>query len=54
MAHVVEEVIVIKFSKLVKTASDGSTTITPDLLIALEQVAQELAGDSVIVEIEAA
>jgi hypothetical protein len=54
MAHLVEEVIVIKFSKLVKTAGDGTTTITADILTALEQVAQELVGDSVIVDIEAA
>jgi hypothetical protein len=57
MARIVEDIIVIKFSKIVK--DDGSETdhgsiITPEVKLALEQVSQELVGDHVIVEIERA
>jgi hypothetical protein len=51
MAKIVEDVIVIKFSKIVKD-SEGSTSVAgPDIETALEQVAQELVGDSVVVEV---
>lgn len=53
MAHVIEENIVIKVSKLVKNGSDESL-VPEETLVALEQVAQELLGDSVIVEVEKA
>jgi uncharacterized protein YccT (UPF0319 family) len=53
MAKIIEENIVIKVSKLVKTGSDESL-VTNDTVSALEQVAQELLGDSVIVEVEKA
>ena len=53
MAKIVEEKITIKLSKLVKDAeSETSQLLNDDSRAALEQVAQELAGDSVIVEIE--
>jgi len=53
MAKIVEEVVVIKLSKLVK---DGTVTgiVTEDLQVALEQVAQELVGQGVVVEVEKA
>jgi hypothetical protein len=53
MAKIVEEIIIIKLSKLVK---DDVTQgiVTNDLQVALEHVAQELVGDSVIVEVEKA
>lgn len=53
MAKIIEEVVVIKLSKLVK---DDVTQgiVTEDLQAALEQVSQELVGDSVIVEVEKA
>lgn len=53
MAKIVEEIVLIKLSKLVK---DDVVTgiVTADLQTALEQVAQELVGDSVIVEVEKA
>jgi hypothetical protein len=55
MAKIVEEVVVIKFSKIVKDSEQGSGSIAgPDVMAALEQVAQELAGDSVVVEVERA
>ncbi len=52
MAHIIEETIIIKVSKLVKAGSD--TLVPSETLDALEQVAQELLGDSVIVEVEKA
>jgi hypothetical protein len=54
MAQVLEENIVIKVSKLVRN-SDGTTElISSESLAALEQVAQELLGPDVIVEVEKA
>ena len=54
MAKIVEERIVIKFSKLVKgDDSDTSPTINVENALALEQVAQELVGPGVVVEVEA-
>jgi hypothetical protein len=51
MAKIVEDVIVIKFSKIVKDSEEGTSVASPDIEAALEQVAQELAGDSVVVEV---
>ena len=52
MARIVEDIIVIKFSSLVKDGAENQTTcITEEIQTALEQVAQELVGDSVIVEV---
>jgi hypothetical protein len=51
MAKIVEDVIVIKFSKLVKDNTDVHGLAGQDIQQALEQVAQELVGDSVIVEV---
>ena len=52
MAKIVEDVIVIKFSSLVKDgAADQTTCITEEIQAALEQVAQELVGENVIVEV---
>ena len=50
MAKIVEDVIVIKFSKIVKDSEDGSSIATSDVQAALEQVAQELVGSGVGVE----
>lgn len=54
MAKIHEEVVVIKLSKLVKGTGDGGNIATEDIVAAIEQVAQELVGDSVIVEVEKA
>ncbi len=54
MAKIHEEIIVIKFSKLVKDSDAGLTVTNEDLISNLEAVAQELAGSSIIVEIEKA
>ena len=51
MAKIVEDVIVIKFSKIVKDNEEGTSVASPDIEAALEQVAQELVGDSVVVEV---
>lgn len=53
MAQILEENIVIKVSKLVKNGG-GETLVQEDTLVALEQVAQELLGEGVIVEVEKA
>ena len=51
MAQVIEENIVITVSKLVKGGAKQEL-VPDDTLVALEQVAQELLGDGVIVEVE--
>jgi hypothetical protein len=52
MAKIVEEVVVIKLSKLVKESEDITGVIASnDVCDALEQVAAELAGSGVIVEV---
>jgi len=52
MAKIVEDVIVIKFSSLVKDgATEQTTCITEEIQAALEQVAQELVGQHVVVEV---
>lgn len=53
MAKVIEDVLLIKVSKLVKEGADQNL-IPLETQVALEQVAQELLGDSVIVEVERA
>jgi hypothetical protein len=51
MAKIVSESIVITFSKIVKDSDEGTSITSPDIQAALEQVAQELIGDSVVVEV---
>jgi hypothetical protein len=51
MAKIVTESIIISFSKIVKDNDEGTSITSPDIQAALEQVAQELIGDSVVVEI---
>ncbi len=51
MAKIVEDVVIIKLSKIVKDSDSEQTTIvSPEIQAALEQVAQELVGDSIVVE----
>jgi hypothetical protein len=56
MAKIHEEVLVIKFSKLVKNDHDAQsgTIATEEIIAALEQVTQELVGDNIIVDVELA
>lgn len=53
MAKIHEEIVVLKISKLVKSGQD-TALVTEETIAALEQVAQELLGDSVVVEVELA
>lgn len=50
MAQIVEEVIVIKLSRIVKDGTKPPSMSNQELLTTLETVAQELLGDGVIVE----
>ena len=52
MAKIVEDILIMKFSRIVKdNNSDPEPAITAENVVALEQVAQELVGDAVIVEV---
>jgi hypothetical protein len=52
MAKIVEDVLVVKFSKIVKdNEGDKEVIANREIQQALEQVAQELVGDGVIVEV---
>lgn len=52
MAKIIEDVLVIKFSRIVRDNATENTQIAgSDVQTALEQVAQELVGDSVVVEV---
>ncbi len=54
MAKIVEEALLIKLSKLVRTGDKESKEkmANAEVVAALEQVAQELVGENVIVEVE--
>lgn len=55
MAKIVEEVLVVKVSKIVKdNAEDQNSILTEEIQSALEQVAQELVGENLLVEVEKA
>ena len=54
MAKIHEEIVVIKLSKLIKDGAVTADIATDDIVNALQQVAEELAGSSVIVEVERA
>jgi len=54
MAKLVENVLVIKLSKLVRDSEDATDILTDEVYAALEQVTQELVGDGVLVEVETA
>lgn len=54
MAHVHEEVIIIKISQLVKSNEQPAARATADVAAALATVAEELLGAGVVVEVESA
>lgn len=54
MAKIHEEVLVIKLSKLVKNNQEENSMVSEEVLSALEQVAQELVGNDIVVEVEKA
>jgi hypothetical protein len=52
MAKIVEDILVVKFSKIVKDLdTDNGGLVGADIQAALEQVAQELVGEAVVVEV---
>lgn len=53
MAKIIEEIVVLKFSKIVKD-TDGEITdlVTKEIQSTIEQVTQEIVGDAVIVEVQ--
>lgn len=55
MAKLIEEIIVIKFSKLVRDSdTDPEPAVTSQQLGELTQVAQAVVGENILVEIERA
>lgn len=55
MAKVHTEVLVVKLSKLVKDSeTEMASSVTEDLVTAVEQIAQELCPEGVVVEVEVA
>lgn len=53
MAKIVEDIVVIKFSRIVKdNDTDPDSAVTNEHIAALEQVAQELVGESIVIEVE--
>ena len=54
MAKLIENAIVIKVSTLVKDTADMTNPITEEILVALEQVVQELLGKEFVIEAEQA
>lgn len=54
MAKIHEEILVIKIAQLVKNDQDPAARATDEVVTALAQVAEELVGAGVIVEIERA
>jgi histone H3/H4 len=53
MAKIVTETLVISFSRIAKDAQETNpSSISEELQQTLEQVAQELVGDAVVVEVE--
>jgi hypothetical protein len=54
MAHIQEEIIVIKLSKLVKDIDSSPPLTDKDFTANIEAVVQELAGPGIVVELEKA
>ena len=54
MAKIHEEVLVVKLAKLVKNTEEQSLIANDEIITAIEQVAQELVGENIIVEVEKA
>ena len=55
MAKIIEEIVVMKFSSIVKDMNaDPEPTVTNDQIESIIMVAQELVGDRVVIEVERA
>jgi hypothetical protein len=51
MAQIVEDVLVVKLSKLIKDTDTPSEIVSNDMMNNLQTVMKELAGEDVLVEI---
>lgn len=55
MAKIIEDTVILKFSKIVRgNDSDPAPAVSTDQITAMVEVAQELVGEHVIVEVEIA
>lgn len=54
MAKIQTETVVVTFNRLVKDSENAPAILTEEVTAALEQVAQELAGAGIIVELQVA
>ena len=54
MAKILEEIVVIKLSKLIKDSESGSELASDEFVSALQSVAEELAGTGTVIEAERA
>lgn len=54
MATIHEEIVIVRISRLVKDQNSPASMVDAQTLAALEQVAQELLGAAVVVEVETA
>jgi hypothetical protein len=54
MAKIIEEIVVIKLSKLVKDSDAGTEIVSDDTVSALQAVVEELTGAGIVVEVERA
>ena len=54
MAKILEEIVVIKLSKLIKDSESGSELASDEFVSALQSVAEELAGPGIVIEAERA
>jgi hypothetical protein len=54
MAKLVEEIIVVKLSKLVKDSEAGKDILDPSILSVLERAVEEIVSEGIVVEVERA
>ena len=51
MAKIIEQNVVVRFSKIAKDSNNSPNVVDPEVLQSLEQVIQEIVGDNVVVEL---
>jgi hypothetical protein len=51
MAKVHEEIVIIKFSRLIKDSENAAPVVTDDVVSSLVQISEELVGSGVVVEL---
>lgn len=52
MAKIIEEIVIVKFSKIVKDTDSQDSVVTADINNSLVELAQEFVGRDIVVEIE--